>query len=62
MSIANHRKEGFILIIAIDGPARIKYLVTTMLTICLRKHNELNVTRITLQANKVLNQIKYLIL
>ena len=54
MCIADHGKQRPILIITINCPSGIEDLVTAMLTIGLRKHDELYIARITLKAYKVL--------
>ena len=54
MCIADHGKQRPLLIIPINCPGGIEDFMAAMLTIGLRKHDELYIARITLKAYKVL--------
>ena len=57
MRVFDHLEQGFILLFAIHDPVRIKNFVTAMLTVCLCKHHQLNVGRITACFRKRIGQI-----
>ena len=57
VAFANHAEQGVQLILAIDGPARIEYLVAAMFRIRLRKHHQLDIGRVALEAGEVVDQV-----
>ena len=48
MRVAYHAEQRHGLLLVVDHPVRIEYLVTAMLGICLCKHHQFNVCRIAL--------------
>ena len=62
MCITYHGKQRMRLINTVYRPARIKDLVAAMLGICLRKHHQFNIVRITAQTRKGITKIVNFIL
>ena len=57
MRILDHGKQGFILLHAVDGPIGVKYFMAAVFAVCLRKHHQLDVSRITLSGGESCQQI-----
>ena len=62
MSIADHLEQGMLLLLAIDSPTGVKYLVPAMLRVGLRKHHQFNVVGVPRHVDERLVQIIYFIL
>src|ERR1700720_3796205 len=60
-SVADHREQGFLLLLTVDAPGRIEDLVAAVLGIHLRKHHEFDVGRIATHAGEACAQIVNLV-
>ncbi len=57
VGVFNHLEQGFILILAVDGPAGVKDFVAAVLGVRLGEHHQLNVGRVATQLIKIFDQI-----
>ena len=57
MRVFDHLEQGFILLFSVNDPVRIKDFMAAVLTVCLRKHHELNISRIAASFRKCIGQI-----
>ena len=52
MGVANHSEQGFVLLLPINIPTRIEYLMAAVFRVSLRKHHQFNISRISFQFAK----------
>ncbi len=57
MRILDHRKERFVLLLAVYGPVGVEYLVAAMFAIGLREHHQFDVGRIAFGCCKCCEQV-----
>ena len=57
VGVADHVEQAHVLILAVDGPAAVEYLVPAVLRVCLGEHHELDVVRIAAEGEKMLEQV-----
>ncbi len=55
--VANHAKQGFVLLLAVDSELRIEDFVAAMLAVGLGKHHQLHIGGVALQRGKGIEQI-----
>ena len=53
----DHAEQTFVLLLPVNNPARIEYLVPAMLRVRLGEHHEFGVSRVALQARVALDEI-----
>ena len=57
LGVADHAKEAFVLLQAVDRELSVENLVATMLAVGLREHHQLDVRRVALKLREGLSQV-----
>ena len=52
MGVTNHSEQGFVLVLPIDIPTRVEYLMAAVFRVSLRKHHQFNISRVSFQLAK----------
>ena len=47
MGVANHSEQGFVLLLPINIPTRIEYLMAAVFRVSLCKHHQFNISRVS---------------